>query len=282
MGKYHIAADSCTETTEEMRRDANLRFVPLTLSVGEKEYRDDEGFDQKAFLDDMDASPMAAKSACPSPDAFCEAYGDDMSDAYGITLSSALSGSYQAACVGAELAKEQHPGKKIHVFDSMSAASAQALILSKLQECLKAGMAFEQTVKNVTDYAASQMTFFVCDVLDNFKKSGRLSHLESLAINVLNIRPVLGGGPQTGGSIQKYGLARGMKQAMSKLADLVVRYAVEPANRTLAITQCMCLERAQQLRDEIMKRCPFKDAIILDAHGVSSMYAQRGGIVVSF
>ena len=116
---YHIAVDSCTDMTAAMKKDEHITLVPLTLNVGEDKVIDDETFNQAEFLRKVAECPEAPSSACPSPDAYMQAYGYNNEDAYAITLSSELSGSYNSAKLGADLLKEEYPDKKIHVFNSL-------------------------------------------------------------------------------------------------------------------------------------------------------------------
>ena len=131
---YHIAVDSCTDMTAAMKKDEHITLVPLTLNVGEDKFIDDETFNQAEFLRHVAECPEAPSSACPSPDAYMQAYGYDNEDAYAVTLSAELSGSYNSAKLGADLLKEEYPDKKIHVFNSRSASAGQTLILMKLVE----------------------------------------------------------------------------------------------------------------------------------------------------
>jgi hypothetical protein len=64
------------------------------------------------------------------------------------------------------------------------------------------------------------------------------------------------------------------------MVDLVVDRAAESEQRTLAITHCNCPERAQMVLDAIRKRIKVKDSFILDTAGVSTMYANDGGVIV--
>lgn len=279
MPHYHIAADSCTDHGPDLEDDS-ITYVPLTLSVDGEEIIDDETFDRDSFLKKIAASETGGRSACPSPQAFMDAYGKDDEDAYGITLSSVLSGSYNSAVLGAQMLQDERPNKKIHVFDSKSAASGQTLILLKLRECLGAGFPFEKTVETVERYISEQTTVFVLETLDAFIKNGRIRHLEGLLGKMLGIKPVLGSTPE--GNIQRLGLGRGTKQALQKLVNFIGTSVIDPSEKILGITHCNCRERALALRDEIMARYHFRDAIVLESAGVSTLYAADGGIVVAY
>ncbi len=277
---YHIAADSCTDPLPQMKNDPNIAFVPLTLIVGDEHIIDDETFDQKSFLEKVAACPKAPSSACPSPEAFMDAFGRDDLDAYGITLSAELSGSYNSAVLGASMLHEEYPDKKIHVFNSRSACCGQTLILLKIKECVAAGMYFEETVRTVEQYISEQTTLFVLETLESLRKNGRLSHLESLLVFALNIKPVMSSTPE--GNIQKVGIGRGMKKSLSKMVEHIGTTVINQTAKTIAITHCNCRERAEWVKQEIQKRYNFKDILIVDAAGVASLYACDGGIVVAY
>ncbi len=278
---YRIAVDSCTDLTPEMKADEHIKLVPLTLLVGEDSIIDDETFDQKSFLAKVAACPEAPSSACPSPDAFMQAYGYDDVDAYGVTLSSNLSGSYNSAKLGMDLLHEEFPNKKIHVFNSYSACCGQTLICMQVTDCIAKGMAFEEVVETVEKYIEEQNTLFVLESLETLRKNGRLSGLKATLVNVLNIKPVMAATPV--GTIIQADMGRGMKKALLKMVDHVEKMMVKPEGKKLCITHCNCPERAQWLKEQMIKKgLPFDDIVIVDAAGVGSMYASDGGIVVAF
>jgi len=83
---YKIVVDSCCEIPEEYKNDKRFDIVSLTLRIGDYEVIDDEKFDQLDFIKRVAESPEAARSACPSPDAYMESYNVDEDRVYVITL----------------------------------------------------------------------------------------------------------------------------------------------------------------------------------------------------
>ena len=120
------------------------------------------------------------------------AYDCEAEHIYAVTLSSELSGSYNSALLGRDLIMEDHPDKKIHVFNSRSASIGESLIGMKIQECEEAGMSFEEVVSTVEHYIEGQHTFFVLENLDTLRKNGRLSKVKALVASALKIKPVMG------------------------------------------------------------------------------------------
>ena len=127
---FHIVADSCCELTADMKKRENIEIAPLTLEVGGESILDDETFDQKYFLKRVAECPECPKSACPSPDYFRKSFLNRAERCYAVTLSAQLSGSYNSAVLGANLAQEENEDLKIHVFNSRSASIGETLILS--------------------------------------------------------------------------------------------------------------------------------------------------------
>lgn len=275
---FKIVLDSCGEMTPEMKADERFESAALTLTVGEEDIIDDETFNQAEFLEKIAACPECPKSACPSPEVYREGFMADADHIYAITLTAELSGSYNSAMLGRTLALEKHPEKKIHVFNSKSASIGETLIALKIQECEEAGMEFEQVVETVEAYIESQHTHFVLENLETLRKNGRLSGVKALVATALKIKPVMGATPE--GTICQVDQARGINKALVKMVDYVVANAAGSKDKVLAISHCNCPERAKMVKDAICERIEVKDAIILDTAGVSTMYANDGGVIV--
>lgn len=277
---YKIVIDSCGELPEELKKDEHFCNVALELEVGGERIRDDETFNQLDFLRKIKESITSPKSSCPSPDSFMEAYAGDAKNVYVVTLSGELSGSYNSAVLAADLFNdEQEVKKNIHVFNSKSASIGETIIGLKVQELEEQGVPFEEVVKQVEDYISSMNTFFVLETLETLRKAGRLSNLKALVANTLNIKPVMGSTKQ--GAIQQLGQARGMKKALAKMIEDIVATTVNCEERILAISHCNCPERAEYVKQALMKVAKFKDIIIVNTAGVSTMYANDGGVIVA-
>ncbi len=277
---YKILVDSCGELSEEMRASGHFANIPLILRVDNEEIADDENFDQKTFLAKVASSPNEPKSACPSPDAYMKIMEGQADRIYIVTLSSKLSGSYASASLGMDLYEEEHgETKKIHVFDSRSASIGESLIGLKIEELEEEGLPFEEVVRRTQDYIEKQHTFFVLETLETLRKSGRLSGLAATIIKALNIKPVMGSTEE--GSIQKLGQERGMTRALMKMVHCLMEVTPDPQNRVLAIAHCNCPERAQMVKAQVEKLAHFKKILILDTAGVSTMYANDGGIIMA-
>lgn len=210
---FKIVGDSCCDFTAKDMAKEYFVSVPLTLIIGDKEVKDDNTYNQEQLLKMISETDKAIRSACPSPDAFMDAYkGAD--EVYVVTLSSKLSGSYNSAMLAKQMYQEDNPDVKIYVFDSKSAAAAQHLICEKIEEQALLGKSYETIVSLTEAYIQKQQTLFVLENLDVMKKNGRMSKVKSVVASVLNIKPVLCG---VDGEIQQLDQARSMNKALNKL-----------------------------------------------------------------
>lgn len=275
---YKIVVDSCCELPEKYKKDSRFQSIPLGLEVGDYQILDDENFNQKEFLAKVAACPTCPKSNCPSPELFREAYHDEAEEIYVVTLSSHLSGSYNSAELGKKLYEEKYGSKKIHVVDSESASCGETQIAMKIMEYKEAGLSFEETVDKVEKFKRQMRTYFVLDNLETLRKNGRLSGVKALVASTLNIKPVMVGNL---GVIEQRGQAIGINKALAKMADHFVADVKNTQERTLMITHCNCPERAEYMRRLMEKRASYRDVVIMDTAGISSMYANDGGIIVT-
>ena len=195
-----------------------------------------------------------------------------------VTLSSELSGSYNSAQLGKKLYEEEYGDKEIHVFNSRSASVGETLIALKVQECESRGMTFEQVVSATESYIDGQHTYFVLENLDTLRKNGRLTGIKSIVASALNIKPVLGSTPQ--GTICQLGQARGIKRALVRMTDCIARETENPEKKILGISHCNCYERAKEVERILLEKFQVKASFIVDTAGISTMYANDGGVIV--
>ena len=276
---YKIVIDSCGELLEQWKQDERFASVPLTLTVGSENIIDDETFNQADFLQKVAACPECPKSACPSPESYRKAFDCEAEHIYCVTLSSELSGSYNSAVLGASLLHEEKKGVQIHVFNSCSASIGQTLIAMKIAQCEDAGLPFEDVVSVVNKYIEEQHTFFVLENLETLRKNGRLSRVKALVATALKIKPIMGSTPE--GTICQLDQARGINKALVKMAGQIAEKTQNSEEKVLAISHCNCHERAILLKNALQEKMPLKNIVVLDTAGVSSMYANDGGVIVA-
>lgn len=276
---FRIVVDSCCDLTPAMLADPCFVKVPLTIQVGSHSFVDDAAFDQATLLWRMKESEDAPTTSCPSPAAYLEAFGTGEDDIYVVTLSALLSGSHNSAAQARLMFLEEHPNANVHIFNSCSASSGEVLPALKIRELAQSGMDFSSVVDQVSRFISEMETLFVLETLDNLRKNGRLSRLQSIVTGTLKIKLLMGATPE--GEICKRGQALSVKQALSKMVSLMAADE-KHQGRILCITHCNCLERAFSLKEMVLKSCCFRDIILCETHGISTVYANDGGVIAAY
>lgn len=275
---YKIVVDSCCELPEELMSDPRFERIPLGLEVGGYQILDDDNFNQAEFLQKVAACPTCPRSACPSPERFMEAYHVEAEHIYVVTISSHLSGSYNSAVLGKNLYHEKYGEKKIHIVDSESASGGETQIALKLMELEEQGLSFEMIVEQIEKYRDNRCVYFVLDNLETLRKNGRLTGVKALMVSTLNIKPVMSAEK---GVITQAGQSIGIRKALIKLADMIVKNIGSGEGRKLIITHCNAPERAKMVKELITEKTDFAKVIIMETKGLSSMYANEGGVIVT-
>ena len=275
--EYRIIIDSCGDLTPDMKADPHIVSVPLTLRVGDTEIIDDESFDQKDFLARVAACEECPKSACPSPDSYLHACGD-ADRAYIVTLSSELSGSYNSALLAARMFEDEHPGSRCHVFNSRSASVGQTLIGLNIRELETMGATFDEVVAGTKAYIEQQHTYFVLDNLDTLRKNGRLSRIKAFMASALKIKPVMGSTPE--GAIAQLDQTRGANKALKLMCTIAAKNVRPGSVRRAAVAHCNCEERGLLVAEEMKRLLLIPEILVVPAAGVTSMYANDGGVVL--
>lgn len=275
---FKIVVDSCCDLTPEYRQNEHFVVAPLTLTVDGHDIIDDETFDQKDFLRRVSESKECPHSACPSPERYLKEYESIEGDVYVVTLSSELSGSYNSAVAAAGMYEENGGSNHIHVFNSRSASVGETLIARKVYETAMAGKSFDEVVETGEKFRAGMTTHFVLETLETLRKNGRLTAMQAIIAKTLNIKPIMRGTAE--GTIEKVEQTRGMNKALSRMIELISKTVSGQGEKVIAIAHCNNEERANAVRTLIEEKCNFKEIMIVDTAGVSSMYANDGGIIV--
>lgn len=276
---FKIVVDSCCDLTPQMQKEPCFLKVPLIIQSNGSTFVDDDTFDQADLLWAMKQSEDAPATSCPSPQAYVDAFRCGAEDIYVVTLSALLSGSHNSAQQAKMMLEEDNPEINVHVFNSCSAAAGELLIAMKIKELAGAGMPFKKVVREVEQFIYQMQTMFVLESLENLRKNGRLTRLQAVVTSALRIKLLCGATPE--GEISKLGQALTVKQALSKMVDRVAS-DMNHVGRTLAIVHCNCLERAFQVKTMVENKCQFANVVISDAGGITSVYANDGGIVIAY
>ena len=273
--RYQIVSDSSSNIFH--LEGISYTTVPMKIIAGDREYVDTESLDVRGMVDDLKAYKGKSGSSCANAQEWLEAFGDaDM--VFGVTISRNLSGSYNAAEAAAREYVEEHPGAKVHIFDSLSAGPEMAMVVNKIAELVNQGLGFEQIVAGVREYQNHCHTLFCLESMNNLARNGRVNPAVAKIASVLGIRAC---GDAQNGQIIPTQKPRGQKKATEALAAMVKERGFADGCR-LRIAHCFGQEQAQLLADAVRKDFPGAIIEIEPTTALCSFYAEEGGLIIAF
>lgn len=274
-----IVADSSCDLNESLKKSLDITLVPLTITVGDQHFKDDHHLDVAKMLDAIEHCKDVAKSSCPSPQDFIESF-KEAGSVFVITLTSALSGTYNSAMLAKDLYIKEYGEKFIHVFDSKGSSVKETLIAMAIKTLIEEKLTEMEIVEQVNAYLEKQKFFFQLGSLDTMIKNGRITKLKGMIANALNIKPILYANEH--GEVELYENVRSEKKSIRKLVEIIGEHCDDFSDRILGISHCEALAKAEALKAEIEARYNFKKIVIVPTAGLSSVYTSRGGITIAF
>jgi len=231
------------------------------------------------LLEKMKNSKNKIITACPSPHEFLESFKKCKNN-FVVTISGKLSGSHNSAMLASEMLKEESTDRFVHVFDCKTAVSGADLVVLMITELIEKKVNNGEIIEQVNEYIDNMKTLFVLDRLDNLVKNGRISSTKALMGSLLQVTPIMTASDE--GEIILKEQVRGKKKAFNRLIEMIGEDSIDFKNRVLGIAHINAKEKAEKLKEEIKNKYDFKDIIIFEGGGLSTVYADDGGIVVCY
>lgn len=274
----NIIMDSCIDFNDVVfENEKMMERVPFKISIDDQEFVDKD-LDMNLLIEKMKSSKNKITTACPSPHDFFESL-KKCSNNFVVTISEKLSGSHNSAMIAKAMMEEESPETFVHVFDTKTATAGASLVVLKIKQLLEEKMQSNQIIEEVNKYIDEMKTFLVPVCLDNLAKNGRISSKKAFVGSLLQVTPIM---CSNNGELFLKEQVRGKKKAFNRLLELIGEESQDFKDKILAISHVNAIERAEKLKEEIKSRYNFKDVIIFDAGGITTIYADDGGIVVCY
>jgi len=273
--QYKIVADS----SSNIRSLSGVEFenVPLKIITKEKEYVDVDGLDLEGMAADLKAYKGTSGTSCPNVYDWMSAFGD-AENVFAVAITSNLSGSCNAARQAAEQYMEENPGRKVRVFDSLSAGPELRLIAEKIREGILAEKSFEDIQAETEAYMKHTHLLFTLRSLNNLARNGRVSSAVAKLAGVLGI--VVVGKASDEGTLQQMHKCRGEKRAIDMLYKEMKNHGYDGGR--VRISHNFNPEGAKVLESVIRAEYPDADIQIELSMGLCLFYAEEGGLLVGY
>ena len=277
---WKIAADSSCDLREGIEPVPGLSFsiVPLKIRVGTREFVDDCGLDMEELKRALKSSDGPTSSACPSPQEWAREF-EEADCSIAVTMTSALSGTFNSAVVARRMVLERHPEKKILVIDTRSTGGHMALLIWKIRNLIAQGLSFPEVARAAVAYNRTLRLLFTLSTFDNLVKNGRMNKLVGFVASSLGIRVVA---EAREGKIQVLHKVRGQSRALETLAEEMKRQKPDLAGKPVVISHCNNLPGVRYLTQLLEENFPGVQVSVMETRGLTSYYAEETGILVGF
>ena len=255
----------------------NLYIVPLTISFGGQDFRDDENLNIPDFLEKMEANQESGKTTCPSIQEWLDAL-ENSKNAIIVTMTSGLSGTYASALQARDIYLENNPDSKVIVVDTRSAGPEMAILLQEIEKLLNSDIRWVDLEEKIAEAKTQTHLLFILQSLHNLSLNGRVSPAVAKLAGMLHIDIV--GTASKEGKLEPLGKARGMKRAMREIIKQIKERKYQGGN--MIIDYCENKDEAETLKEKILAEFPDSQIELRPKHGLCSFYAEKGGLMVGF
>lgn len=271
--KRKIVADSSCDIWE--LNGVDFAVAPITISTDNKHYVDNQELDVHLMSEELTKYKGVSHTACPSVGSWLDCY-EGYDEVFVVTLTGAMSGTYNSAMTAKGIYEEENENVKVHVFDSLSTGPEMRLLIEKLKEMIEEDLPFEEIVEKGQDYLKHSRLFFALKSLHNFAMNGRVSKTVASAIGVLNISIFATASEE--GTIQQISKCRGEKKVVKSMIEHLENAGYHGGK--VRISHADNLKLAHNVRDKILELYPHADIIVYPMGGLCTYYAEIGGLLV--
>lgn len=285
MNDFVILTDSCCDLPADLAQEWNLEVLPLSVHLGEQEFLND--LDGRSISFHEFYGKLRQEALCTTSAVNMDTFQQKMEtllkqgkDVLCILFSSGLSNTYNAAQLAAKELMEKYPERKLYTVDSLCASLGQGLLIAHAVELRKSGKTIDQVRDWLEQNKLKLCHWFTVDDLNHLKRGGRVSTATALIGTVLGIKPVLHVDDE--GHLINVGKARGRKASLSALVDQMEETVIDPEKQMIYISHGDCLEDAEWVRDEVLRRFHVKEVLINYVGPVIGTHSGPGTVALFF
>jgi len=248
-----IVADSIACLTKEQVEQYGITIAPIPISFQGKIYRDwvditpSEAY--QLFLKD----PGSFRTAGASPGIFLEAYREASKQAKNIlcvTLSTKLSGAYDAAKQAIDEVKKELPQISVEVVDSKTVTASEGFVALAGARAAEAGKSLAEVVSAAEEMRDKVIFLALVDTIRHVYRTGRIPKIAAVAGSMLNIKPILAISPKTSGVVHFIGAVRSRERGIEKMLK-IMRDRVGQSPAHVAVMHAYAPEDAEKLKERV-------------------------------
>lgn len=275
---FRILTDSTSDITQIDAREKNIEVLPLRILFEDGEYLDGINITTEEFYNKLENANTLPQTSQPSPEDFLKRFEDAKNkgeDIVVITLSSALSGTYQSAT----LAKTICEYDNIYIVDSLTVTMGLNLLVDRAITLRESGLSASKVVEILENEKNNIRLFASVDTLEYLKKGGRLSGAAALAGTLLNIKPIV---KVENGSVSMAAKARGTINSFSKIKGLIDEAGGIDTSKPYTLGYTGKAGNLEQFKSFIQKNYELTNSPIIAIGSTVGVHAGPGACGIAF
>jgi DegV family protein with EDD domain len=244
-----IVTDRGADLTAEQIGGLAIHYAPLTITLDGKSYVSGVDIQHDEFYQLLLSAAGMPTTSLPSAGEFAGLYRQLASvdpDILSVHISSGLSGTFDAAKMGAALVPEAN----VTVVDTKTLSGAEGWQVEAAARAAKAGWPLERIIATLDTISRVSDTLFTLPDLKYLIHGGRISHIKGLLAQALNIKPLIGVNKDTG-KYEQHGQVRTLQRAIEHIADVIARHHKPGSKLRVQVMHASNPEGAARLREHI-------------------------------
>lgn len=250
--KIAILIDSCTDVPKEYINKYNMYTLPLLINYSDGEYRDGIDITAQEVYDRF--STEIPKTSLPNMGIIQDTFKKIIEDGYdkilAITISSGLSGTFNAVRMVAEEVTEA----EVFMVDTKNIGIGAGFTPILAGELIEKGLSFEEIKEKLMKSVEDTKIYFCVETLEYLRKGGRIGLVSSVLGTTLNLKPIISCNED--GVYYTVSKARGRKKSLSKALEHAKNVADKYSKYNVAVVHGNAQEEADALVKEIKETFP--------------------------
>jgi len=271
MSDYIIATTSTSDLPRTYLDAHGIPFLSYSFTIGEELFEDDCREESRQRIYEGMRAGDRLKTSMINEYLYCDFFSSLLStgkDVIFLDMSQKMSVSYQKALIGADLARQDHPDRKLYVMDTLCISGGLGTLVANMVSRMEAGMSYDEVIAWGEANKLKIAHRFTVDDLNYLKAGGRVSNASALVGSILSVKPVLYV-PDVG-TLDVAKKVRGRKAALASIIDSIKAdlSEVDCSDAEMHILHADCLADAEFVRDEVRKAFPHLGEITITSLGV--------------
>ena len=197
-----------------------------------------------------------------------------------VSMSSGISGTYNAAKIAADELMETFPGRFVHIVDSHGCGFGNGLLAVHAAKLSKEGVDVKEAAKIIDDEVPHMCQYFTVDDLNFLKNTGRVSGVTAKIATMLNIKPILYGNKE--GQIVACEKVRGRRKSIDAIVKHYKEKLLYDVEQTVCISHGDCLEDAKLMEQKVLEVTPDAKIVICQHEPFSGAHVGPGMLALFF